>query len=160
MTQEPQPTTDDDVIEVEVPKDAPPPEVIRPRPQQALITGAALAEKIRAQVDSRPETLYMGTWEDDTHEEMYDWRRDEFVTSCGTTRCVAGWAVHFNQLPGESSCAARARLGAVYGVPLTYMAVGRRLLGIDVAAAEHLFLMADEEEAYDALVQLASRETL
>jgi hypothetical protein len=31
MADEPQPTTDDDVIEVKVPKDQPPPEVIRPR---------------------------------------------------------------------------------------------------------------------------------
>lgn len=31
MSNEPQPTTDDDVIEVEVPKGTPPPEVIRPK---------------------------------------------------------------------------------------------------------------------------------
>ena len=31
MADEPQPTTDDDVIEVEVPKGTPPPEVISPR---------------------------------------------------------------------------------------------------------------------------------
>ncbi len=31
MPDQPEPTTDDDVIVVEIPKDAPPPEVIRPK---------------------------------------------------------------------------------------------------------------------------------
>lgn len=41
-------------------------------------------QKIHEVISVQPERLVMSTWED-----------DEAPESCGTTRCVAGWAVHF-----------------------------------------------------------------
>lgn len=41
-------------------------------------------QKIHEVISVQPERLAMSTWED-----------DEPAESCGTTRCVAGWAIHF-----------------------------------------------------------------
>lgn len=121
-----------------------------------MITGKELAKKILEQVDSHPETLYMGTWESEKNGELYDWKTDKYVEGCGTTRCVAGWAVHFNARRGEDIFSARNRLQVELGTRgCSFMDVAGRLLGLNEREAGHVFLEADEGEAVDVLRRLA-----
>lgn len=46
-----------------------------------------LFQKVYDQITSQPETFDMESWESD----------DEYEDSCGTTRCVAGWALYFHE---------------------------------------------------------------
>ncbi len=57
-----------------------------------MITGKALAEKILKQITEHPETHFQGTW------------------NCGTTRCIAGWAVEFNRKGTEATHQTRERV--------------------------------------------------
>jgi hypothetical protein len=50
-----------------------------------------MRKRVLAQVESEPESFSMYTWES---------RESESSGSCGTTRCVSGWAVHFAQQDG------------------------------------------------------------
>lgn len=107
----------------------------------------ALAQKILDQVDRQPETLYMGTWETVDLEHLYNWKTGERVEECGTTRCIAGWAVHFASCPQEDVFHAMSRVAQELGLERTFEAVAGRLLGLDQFDASRLFFEADEEEA-------------
>lgn len=74
------------------------------------------------QIEAQPQAFYMGTWEgfipgdalSDPEREYYDPASDERhqYTECGTTRCVAGWAVYFEA----------ERRGMNLGLPLSHLA--------------------------------------
>ncbi|HKZ21197.1 MAG TPA: hypothetical protein VJQ57_13940 [Acidimicrobiia bacterium] len=97
--------------------------------------------KIQEQIEREPESLDMVSWED---------HRPPFRT-CGTTRCVAGWAV-FNEtgqplfteqhdLSGPTLLLA-AQLGIPEGfhrVGSVVSAIAEKLLGLDEEDAETLF---------------------
>lgn len=103
--------------------------------------------KIHAQISAEPETLEMAHWE-------------EASFTCGTTRCIAGWAIH-NALVerGESypriygidgyEAAGFTRLKIdLFGNPnATIGQTGARLLGLGPMAAERLFLDSENDEA-------------
>ena len=121
----------------------------------------ALAAKILAQVESQPESLYMGFWEVFDNHERVDWKNDpdERAPGCGTTRCVAGWAVHFASNPGEGAWDARIRLAVELGLDgHSWMRVAARLLGLNEYDADVLFLQYGEAEAVEALRKLAADE--
>jgi uncharacterized low-complexity protein len=114
----------------------------------------ALAEKILAQVEIEPESLYMGAWVTEGNEDRYNWKTDEAVGGCGTTRCIAGWAIHFAAKPGEgrSDRMTRRRIAQEAGLEdWSYTHVGAHLLGLSKERAEWLFIGASENEAVDAL---------
>lgn len=115
-----------------------------------------LAQKILDQVGREPHTLYMGAWEDRVDDEAYDWKTDEYVEFCGTTRCVAGWAVHFSAKPGESVRAAVNRIARTELIRWDYEEVGAHLLGLDQATAKRLFFELDEQDAVEFLENLVS----
>lgn len=101
-----------------------------------------LFRKIHAQIESFPESHNQGSWE------------------CGTSRCVAGWAVHLTT--GQPVYAtiglhsATRKLVEELDVRDTgsIPAVARRLLGITADEAGRLFY-ADEAQAAEA-VRLAA----
>jgi len=120
-----------------------------------------LAKKILAQVEDQPESLYMGTWEAFHNHYREDWKNNpgEIVPGCGTTRCIAGWAVHFASQKGEDAWEARVRIAAELDLGgYSWMRVAGRLLGLSASDAEVLFLEHNEAEAVEALRKLAADE--
>lgn len=120
-----------------------------------------LAKKILAQVEHEPESLYMGSWEVFDNNFRVDWKSntDEILPGCGTTRCIAGWAVHFASQEGEDTYDARVRIADELDlVGHSWMRVGGRLLGLSDFDAEVLFLQYGEAEAVEALRKLAADE--
>jgi hypothetical protein len=120
-----------------------------------------LAKKILAQVEDQPESLYMASWEVFNNRYRVDWKNntDEIVPGCGTTRCIAGWAVHFASQKGEDAYDARVRIAGELDLGgYSWMRVAGRLLGLSESDAEVLFLEHDEAEAVEALRKLAADE--
>jgi len=100
-----------------------------------------LFQKIHDQIDNSPESHNQGTWE------------------CGTSRCVAGWAIHLTT--GQPVYAtiglhpATRELAERHDVHTgSIPAVALRLLGITADEAGRLFY-ADDEQAAEA-VRLAA----
>lgn len=119
----------------------------------------ALAQKILNQVENYPESLHMDSWEASCLPDRYNWKTGEAVEGCGTTRCIAGWAVHFASKPGEESYQTRRRIRLANGLAgPTYMYVGAHLLGLDSEQAEKLFLDLDESGAVEYLRRLVDEE--
>lgn len=118
-----------------------------------------LAKKILAQVEERPELLEMSNWEYEGAVGLYDWKAQEEVEGCGTTRCIAGWAIHFSKIsPSESTTEARGRIARDNGLGTPFWErVGAHLLGLDDRQADKLFLQLDEEGAVDYLKLLIQR---
>lgn len=61
-----------------------------------MITGKELAEKILQQITEHPGTHFQGAW--------------TLSNDCGTTRCIAGWAVEFNRKGTEAAHQTRERV--------------------------------------------------
>lgn len=88
-----------------------------------------LFQKIHDQITMEPETHWQGTWESD----------------CGSTRCVAGWAIHFatdreDVLDGLEALGAGA---AFFNVPL----IAERLLGLTSNESLGLFYAQNSQAA-------------
>lgn len=114
-----------------------------------MITGKELAQKILDQITAHPETHSQDTWRSEDGE-------------CGTTYCIAGWAVALNAELGEpllsGDAVTRARLARELGTPVTHWgALGRELLGLDDEVAEDLFF-SDTEDAPRILAELFDLE--
>jgi hypothetical protein len=103
-----------------------------------------LFRKIHAQITARPETHSQDSfeWDDNEGEE-----RSDGVTLCGTTRCVAGWALHF-YAPEQSIYDTARELGE----PLDLAEVAKELLGLTYGQAEELFSASLPESEAVALV--------
>lgn len=127
-----------------------------------------LAEQILNQIKSKPKTHYQGHWWD--NDQNLDGNGDsrvntvENVDECGSTACVAGWALLFSgykfrthhfvdqvQVPGETGW--QAFPGWID--PLTK---GANLLGLDPQTAYSLFHSETEEEAIEVLEDLVDAE--
>jgi hypothetical protein len=114
-------------------------------PENTPTLNIDLAEKVLAQITEHPELH---------DQQYYGMRRD-----CGTTHCVAGWAialspgVEFTWRPWDDGFEIDGVSLPDYGVTDPEVA-GRELLGLDLEAAEHLFLDLDESEAIVFLRQL------
>jgi hypothetical protein len=111
-----------------------------------------LFKKIYKQIKKAPGSFDMANWED-RHVDPSDTFWNHFVKeaqprSCGTTRCVAGWASHFTA-PRQSFLKTINLLSqewntTVLGDPSE---VGAGLLGLSVRDAEQLFLYTNDERA-------------
>jgi hypothetical protein len=100
-------------------------------------------QKIHEVISVQPERLVMSTWED-----------DEAPESCGTTRCVAGWAVHFAVggaplfADGEPSDKVRslARDHGIhpgdYDTSTLFEVLGANLLGLSIREGRMLFYLS------------------
>lgn len=101
-----------------------------------LIRGKELAQKILKQITEHPETHDQGSWVNAFNE-------------CGTTYCIAGWAVAFNSRqggaePGDLSDTRRA-LARELNTISAWSILGQELLDLDDDDAELLFYSTDEE---------------
>jgi len=85
-----------------------------------------LFKRIRDRIREHPE------WHDN-----WGWERTD--PECGTTRCVAGWAIHF-QNPTQDIGETQRQLGY-----RRYSQAGRDLLGLTKEEAEYLFYNDNEE---------------
>lgn len=101
-----------------------------------------LFQKIYDQISQHPETHWQGWWE--TTEN-----------ACGTTRCVAGWAVHFQNTEQDtySTCCDLGYNG-------NHEIAGRELLGLTNEEAYELFYMTTDAQAAEQveLYALKGRE--
>lgn len=84
-----------------------------------MIEGKELGERVLKLVTEHPEQHDNGTW---VHEST------EPVDLCGTTACLAGWAVVLNAQEDESPIAAVHRIARETGVHADWEGVGVRLL--------------------------------
>lgn len=103
-----------------------------------------LAEAVLKQITEHPETHKQDSW---------GFRTDD----CGTTHCIAGWAlaltpgVSFVWIPWRGGWDADAALLPGGSAPYEPEDAGRDALGLDAATAEHLFWDLTEAEAVDYL---------
>lgn len=105
-----------------------------------------LFQKIYDQISQHPETHDQATFE----------YRD---ISCGTTRCVAGWAVAIAH-GIESIYTGAARYGGretVHGYLSSTANEAAALLGLDDAQACHLFYMTTDAQAVEACHLFATK---
>lgn len=109
-----------------------------------------LFQKIHDVISVQPESFEMDSWED----------RD---ADCGTTRCVAGWAISLTTQTdlgeGSRSHPAVLALAERHGIYLPrvsapYSALARKLLGLSPDEAGYLFY-TDEETAAEIVKLMA-----
>ena len=107
-------------------------------------------QKIHQVISVQPKRLVMSSWEDE----------DEF-SECGTTRCVAGWAVHFNVDGGGPSDEVK-ELARNHGLDFDdfstaslFEQLGANLLGLSTREARTVFYLPNDVAR--ALVRLAAR---
>lgn len=111
-----------------------------------MITGKELAQKILDQITAHPETHNQDTWVDG-------------FNSCGTTYCIAGWAVALNALPGDDETlpAGRRAMARELNTIPHWGPLGQKLLGLDDEVADDLFF-SDTEDAPRILAELFDLE--
>lgn len=118
-----------------------------------------LFQKIHEVISPRPDLL-----------RMHDWESIDGSGECGTTRCIAGWAVHlttgeplFHLVPDgdglemehPSVLALSDRLGLGPLDRRNFEMIGARLLGLDTDTARVVFYDADDDRARE-FVRLAA----
>lgn len=91
-----------------------------------MITGKELAQKVLAHVVEHPEQHDQLVWMD---PRPGGFRRDNGY--CGTTACLAGWAVAFNTKDGEGPYSALYRLAGQLDVEADWEDVGVALLSAE-----------------------------
>lgn len=101
-----------------------------------------LFQKIHDVIDAQPDVLEMDSWEDR-------------YADCGTTRCVAGWAISLTTQTGLSegwrfnpavlALAEKHGVGLEYGSP--YPKLARKLLGLSRDEGAALFHTDNETAA-------------
>ena len=102
-----------------------------------------MIDRVLAQILYAPETHNQDTWA----------KEDE----CGTTRCVAGWAVYFSddyfiQKYEWQTSGQPVRVSD--GSTVLWSEAGADVLGIDLAQADYLFFETNNEQAVDFLKEL------
>lgn len=101
-----------------------------------------LFQKVLDQITIHPETHDQSGWQNTVEGD------DGYV--CGTTRCVAGWALHFyapNQHIFDTACQ--------LGTAGNYERAGREILGLTFSEARHLFFNVSNEEAVNLVEKYA-----
>lgn len=132
-------------------------------------------KRILEQIEHNPKSFRMAEWEetfeeDDRYEiSVYfpEKGESELLSSseCGTTRCVAGWAVFFDAIDKGVDVNKRSlyRISAeANGVDgdidyLDYEALGAKILDIDHDVAIRLFY-SDNKTAYNVVKEYAEGE--
>lgn len=107
--------------------------------------------RVRDQITQHPET----------HDQAHWGRRGP---SCGTTRCIAGWAVHFGLPESDQNwedelLGGGAQLESAFDVERDIELVAADLLGISYNQADKLFFEWDNVEALallDEYIEAAS----
>ena len=106
-----------------------------------------LFRKIDAIIKLTPEKMEMCSWA--SNEER----------SCGTTRCVAGWAVHLTTgqplFDDDNEHPSVRELADSLGVPPAFEVLGGELLDLSPEVAARLFYVSNEDAA--KFVSLAAR---
>lgn len=114
-----------------------------------------LFKKVYDQISTNPQTFYMKEWETtiaqmDIDGGMAYWDAVDGewfqFTECGTTRCVAGWGLHFTA-PDVSIATTAVTLVDVdghCGSSIPYFEAGAKVFGIDASVAKALFTALDE----------------
>ena len=129
-----------------------------------------LFKKIRDQIKSVPMSFNMGTWSEDLAAEIEidgDWDHEYYdantgewaeapASECGTTRCVAGWAIHFEAERlgldvNRPLIHVAEELAGVLGVQNDYEEVAMRVLDIDYP----WLFFKDEEDAFEIVNEYA-----
>lgn len=106
-----------------------------------------LFQKVYDQISSEPETHEQWTWEDsETANE-----------ECGTTRCVAGWAVFFgHNLEHGQSIYCGYGDGSAWRHP-SIQREAAHLLGLTDNEAAHLFLSTNNSQARELVLRYATK---
>ncbi len=108
---------------------------------------ALLFARIDDQITAHPEDHNQAAW------------------TCGTARCVFGWAVQFSKPdPTEDDLAFKVRYAQEHGLrhragdlDTSWLTVGGHLLGLDGNAAWELAMDTDEDEAVVLVREYAGR---
>lgn len=99
-----------------------------------------LRKEVYRQISDEPESLYMNNWEG-------------YMPTCGTTRCVAGWAQHF--MTGQMVNRMTVKQDAVTGLGLTEAEYfGRTYYRDQEAEFESSLFYLSNEEALERMRQL------
>lgn len=106
----------------------------------------ARRQKVLNQIVAFPETHDQTQWETGS-------------PSCGTQRCVAGWAIHFEKPDIADLDRAKYAVASELRVAPRYFTVGRDLLGLTDAEAYELFYEVTNPEAIELLRQYATGST-
>lgn len=116
-----------------------------------------LFKQINEIISTQPDRHDQGTWESQS-------------SACGTTRCVAGWAVHLTvkadlftldddgyatTSPEVRALAAQQNRGGI-SKSRSIPRIARELLGLTADEATVLFFYADEEEAREVVGMIAA----
>lgn len=112
-----------------------------------LITGRELAEKVVAHVTAHPDSHFQGTWMSGA---------DTPVNECGTTGCLAGWAVTLNAREGETPRQALERIAWDMTMLPSWESVAAELLTPPHRSQDpvrHIFHVMDEERAVRELAE-------
>ena len=112
-----------------------------------LITGRELAEKVVAHVTAHPDSHFQGMWMSGA---------DAPVNECGTTGCLAGWAVTLNAQEGETPRQALERIARDIGIYPSWESVAAELLTPPRRSQDPvpgIFLVMDEGRAVRGLAE-------
>lgn len=93
-----------------------------------------LFKKIYKQITEHPESHDQGLYE--ANVEWNGATRNDGLPVCGTTRCVAGWAIRFAHPDKDLAQGTEAILGDGSG---DYFEAGKEVLGLDYDEANELF---------------------
>lgn len=128
-----------------------------------------LAAMVLKQITTHPETHYQAAWVRRPDEGAQRYIQLRYGAVCDTQMCVAGWAVHFNDVSAEpmygfltgnhdyhAALADSAWLAMTPdGTAVWYSVAGREALGITETEAEWLFDSGrSKDEVVDALTEL------
>jgi len=94
--------------------------------------------KVRDAIMAKPEENFaMNTWIKDLKNGNPKWEEDGKIASCGTSMCIAGWAIYMS----DSQASLRNVLMGVwdYDYDLQPEQQGAKLLGISADEAKELF---------------------
>lgn len=114
-----------------------------------LITGRELAEKVLEQVTEYPETHFQATWMSGSDQPFTK-------GGCGTTACLAGWAVTLNAQQGETPRQALERIARGVGISPSWESVAAELLTPPHRSQDpvrDIFHVMDEERAIRKLAE-------
>ncbi len=112
-----------------------------------MITGKTLGQQIISVIEANPHL----------HDQQYY----NHESHCGTTYCIAGWAIYLNAKGGESWQQAKRRLATELNVPIEADSdypeheyidpdlVAQKLLGMEAVNAFQVFWMMNNQTALE-----------
>jgi hypothetical protein len=107
-----------------------------------------MLQRVLAQITEHPETHNQNTWE----------------SRCGTTRCVAGWAIYFASVDAgvpAQGVTLSVRVRGVFGPgDGSFQHAARTILRLDWETSEELFHYATDDETVVLIQNLIAENTL